>query len=131
MTTKGWKLIETQFHRVQSPHTSPSTPLPLFLPHLCLGEQKNFPVLEKTEAHRQGSISTVHTPSTPMHIKDGAGRAGNQRHKRARQASQSRSTHVRGFALGRQVWWVPGIPSASDLPCFSVPVETGAQYKIE
>ena len=97
MTAKGWKPIQRQFHRRQSPHTSPSTPLRLFLLLCVWGNRQTFPVLEKTEAHCLGSISTVHTPPMLRHgpctwraEQCGRGIRG--------QASQSSSTHVRGFA---------------------------------
>lgn len=64
---KGGSWFKPSFTRCKVP-----TPLP---PPHCLsssltcvwGNRKNFPILEKTEAHRQGSTSTVHTPSTPRH----------------------------------------------------------------
>lgn len=53
---------------------------------------------------------------------------------RNRVGGESAGRHLRAappVSGALQVWWLPGTPSASDPPCFSVPVETGAQYKIE
>lgn len=126
MAAKGWKPIQLQFHTACSPHTSPSTPRPLFLPHLCLGEQTNFPVLGKTEAHCQGSISTVRTPPTPRHG-PGTGRMG------SRVGGESASRHHRAAppAPGALPWagkfgGYQAPPWPWTLLAASVPVETGA-----
>lgn len=123
--------------RFNSSFTACKVHTPLPPPHglssslICVwGNRQTFPVLGKTEAHCQGSISTGRTPPTPRHG-PGTGRMQQGGWGISEQASQSSSTHARGFALGWQVWWLPGTPLASDPPCFSVPVETGAQYKIE